>query len=227
MAQPTFRRFWVRILPDGSAIPQFDPRTGKYCGFETYPGPVAQVLFFATTPRLAELINKQGDVAQVSNLRTLAFEVPPGSVASMHRVGKLRLEPKRICGFCEAEFDAALRVCPRCLAKNQWYCGKCDDLKETPIIDFELESKDGDERRIRIPPALWEYAPEVVQQIGGGSWRIKKTSERCPDCETIDPRGVRTISCIADFCDEKLYTHYELVIGNERRIIMDYRRIEK
>jgi hypothetical protein len=225
MAQPTFRRFWVRILPDGSAIPQFDPRTGKYCGYEAYPGSVAQILFYPITPRLAELIKKQGDIAQASGLRPLAFDVLPGSMAPMHRVGKLRLEPKRICGFCEAEFDAALRVCPRCLAKNQWYCGKCDELKETPIIDFELQNSDGDERIIRIPPALWEYAPDIVRQIG--EWGIKGTRERCPDCEATDPRGVRTIRCLGDFCEEKLFTHYILVIDDEKHIIMDYRRIDK
>ena len=225
MAQPTFRRFWIRILPDGSAIPQFDPRTGKYCGFETYPGSVAQILFYPVTPRLAELIKKQGDVAQASALRPLAFDILYGSTASMHRVGKLRLEPKRICGYCEAEFDASLRVCPRCLAKNQWYCGKCDALKEIPIIDFELQNKDGDERTIRIPPALWEYAPKIVRQIGG--WGIKGIRERCPDCEATDPRGVRTIRCLGDFCEEKLLTYYALTIGREKHIIMDYRRIAK
>jgi hypothetical protein len=227
MAQPTFRRFWIRIRPDGSALPQFDPRTGKYCGFEKYPGAVAQILFFPITPRLAELIKTHGDVAEASNLRPLTFDILPGSTTSgnLYRVGNLRLEPKRICGFCEAEFDVTLKVCPRCLAKNQWYCGKCDELKENPIVDFELQNKYGDKRTIRIPPALWDYAPDVVRQIGG--WGIKGAHERCPDCEKTDPRGVRTIRCVGDFCEEKLFTHYVLTFEGEKHIIMDYRRIDK
>ncbi len=222
-AQPTFRRFWIRILPDGSALPQFHPRTGKYCGYEEYLKPVAQILFFPVTPRLAELIGSQGDMAEASNLKPLAFDVLPGAELQFHRVGTVRLEPKRICGFCEAEFDISLNVCPRCLAKNQWYCGKCDELKKTPIVDFELQNPEGERRSVRIPPALWDYAPDVVRQITG-NWRIRATHERCPDCEATDPRGVRQIRCVGDFCEEKLYTHYVLTIDGQKHIIMDYKQ---
>lgn len=224
-AQPTFRRFWIRILPDGSALPQFDPEIGKYCGYEEYLKPVAQILFFPVTPRLADLIRSQGDMAEASDLKPLAFDVPPGSEMEFHRAATVRLNPKCICGFCEAEFDSSLRECPRCLAKNRWYCGKCDELKETPIVDFELQNSEGEKRTVRIPPALWDYAPDVVQQIPG-KWCIKAAHERCPDCEATDPRGVKTIRCIGDFCEEKLFTHYVLTIDGQKHIIMDYRRIQ-
>lgn len=138
MAQPTFRRFWVRILPDGRAIPQFDPHTGQYCGFEVYPGPVAQIIFMAVTPRLAELIRSQGDIAEPSDLPQLVFDVPPGSSAELHRVGSLRLDHLRVCGFCRAVFDPDLDACPRCLARDQWYCGTCDMLVE-PLVDRKTD----------------------------------------------------------------------------------------
>jgi hypothetical protein len=220
MVQPKFRRFWIRILPNGAALPQFDHITGKYCGYETYRGLVAQILFYPVTPRLASLITKQGDVAEASNLRSLMFDISPGVPHEFHRVGNLHLDPMRICGLCEAEFDPSLRKCPRCLAKNQWYCGKCDELKETPIVDFELQNKDGDKRTIRIPPALWSHAHDVVKQIPG--WGIKSVHERCPDCEKTDPRGVRSIKCVGDFTNERIFTHYELTIGGQKHIVLDY-----
>jgi hypothetical protein len=221
-AQPAFRRFWVRILPDGSALPQFDPRTGKYCGFEEYLKPVAQVLFFPVTPRLAGLIRSQGDVAEASDLMPLTFDISPGTEIEFHRVGTVHLKPKMICGFCEAEFDISEKVCPRCLAKNQWYCGKCDELKEIPIVDFELLNAAGEKRIVHIPPALWDYVPDVIRQIPG-RWYLRAAHERCPDCEKVDPRGVRRIQCVGEFCEEKLYTHYVLDFNGERHIIMDYK----
>lgn len=170
-------------------MPQFDPQSGKYCGYETYDGPVAQILFRAVTPRLAEQIASQKDVARASQLAALDFEVPPGVKAELYRKGTLMLFPRHICGFCEAEFSADVSVCPRCLAKNQWYCGTCDCLIEDPVID-----------------------------------RIKRQI-RCPTCERTDPRGVRQIQCIGEFSDEKIFTHYILSIGNERHIILDYKRL--
>ncbi|MHB8123474.1 MAG: hypothetical protein ACYDG4_15125 [Desulfuromonadaceae bacterium] len=192
MARPTFRRFWVRIRPDGSALPQFDPRTGKYCGYEDYKGPVTQILFYPVTPHLAELIRGQGDMAEASSLPALIFDVPPGASSHLHRVGTLRLNPWHICGFCEAEFEVTKEVCPRCLAKNQWYCGTCDSLIEQPLLDQENN------------------------QI------------RCPVCETNgEPRGLRQIHCVGDFCTEQLFTHYVLLIDGKKHIILDYKRVQQ
>lgn len=137
MARPTFRRFWVRILPDGSALPQFDPYTGKYCGFESYSGQVAQIVFMGITPQLAEKIRANGDLAEPTQLPNLTFEVPPGTKADLYRTGTLQLMPMRVCGFCSAEFAPGLDTCPRCLARNHWYCEACDKLVENPIIDYE------------------------------------------------------------------------------------------
>jgi len=226
MAQPTFRRFWIRILPDGRAVPQFDPATGKYCGFEEYKDPVAQVLFYPVSPGLAEKIRAQGDKAEPSNLPVLAFEAPPGSSLAMHRVGMLRYDLMHVCGFCEAEFSWELDICPRCLAKNHWYCGKCDELKHRPIIDLELQAPDPAEsdagltRWIRIPPALWSNASDIVRNIPG-RWGLKSAQVRCPECELELPRGLRQIRCIGQFYDEKLLTHYVLEIDGHRHIILD------
>lgn len=222
MAQPTFRRFWIRVLPDGSAIPQFDPHTGKYCGYESYGGPVAQILFYPVSPQLAELIRAQGDLAEASGLKLLVFDIPPGEKADMHREGTLRLDPMHICGFCELEFGPDVGACPRCLAANKWYCGRCDALKEDPLIELELQNRAGGKRLIRIPYTLLGFASDVVHQIPG-PWGIKGYHARCPDCENTMPWGLKPVPCIGDFCEERHFTHYVLIIGNERHIIVDYK----
>jgi hypothetical protein len=89
-------------------------------------------------------------------------------------------------------------------------------------VDFELLNAAGEERIVHIPPALWDYVPDVVRQIPG-RWYLRATHERCPDCEKVDPRGVRPIRCVGEFCEEKLYTHYVLDFNGERHIIMDYK----
>jgi len=178
---------WIKVLPNGHALPQFDPVTGEdqQCG--DYTGPVAQILFYPITPRLAELINAQGDVAEASDLKPLCFDVPPGTPVEFYRTGTLRIDPQNICGFCELEFEYSSDMCPRCLAKNQWYCGACDELVADPIVDLSND------------------------QI------------RCPTCEVIDPRGVRQIQCIGESCSERLFTHYVLIIGDKRHLILDYK----
>lgn len=227
MAQPTFRRFWIRILPDGSALPQFNPVTGKYCGYEEYRGPVAQILFYPITPGLAERIQANGDRAEPSNLPVLSFEVLPGSKADMHRSGTLRYDLKRICGFCGTEFDPEQEECPCCLNRNQWYCGKCDELKRSYIVELELQAlnpldeEHPLEKLIRIPWSLLPAARQLVHNIPG-RWGLKGVQVRCLQCEATEPRGLKHIQHIGEFYDEKLLTHYVLTIDGEKHIILDY-----
>ncbi len=232
MPRPTFRRFWIRILPDGRAIPQFDPVTGKYCGFEDFQEPVAQVLFYPVTRGLAEKIQARGDRAEASNLPILSFEALPGSSISMHRAGTLRYDLRQICGFCEAEFEPELGECPRCLAKSRWYCSKCDELKLQPIIDLELQKPDPSAlpseedgvltKWVRLPAAL-EYAIGAIVRNIPGRWGLKGAQVRCPDCEQTEPRGLRLAQRLEQFYDERLFTHYALEIDGHRHVILDYK----
>jgi hypothetical protein len=137
MAQPLFRRYWVKIHPDGSAFSQFDPFTGKSHESSEDKDPVAQVLFFPMTPGLAKKISDRGDKAEPSSLPVISFDIPIGGGALLYRVGKLRYDLRQICGLCQLEFSSDLEECPRCLAKNQWYCGGCETLKADPLIDPE------------------------------------------------------------------------------------------
>ncbi len=219
--QPIFRRFWIKVKPDGSALPQFDT-TGKDHGCGEYEGPVAQILFYPVSPKLAELIKSQGDKAEPSRLRPLVFDIPPGEEVKFNRVGALRIDPIKVCGFCGAEFDFEGRECPRCLAKLQWHCEKCDSLKENPIIDTLLVNHQKRFKKIKIVPALQKWAWKIAENMPGG-WSFYDIQARCPDCEIAgDPRGLRLVRCVGDSGSERLFTYYILEFAGGRHIILDY-----
>ena len=136
-SRPVFKRFWIKVLPDGTALPQFDPFTGEEHLWDEYRGLLAQVLFVPMTPGLAQKIRQHGNLSGPSKLPQIAIDIPPGSGMHYERRARVRLDLTKICGFCEAEFDPDTNECPRCLAKNQWYCSTCDDIKPDPILDLK------------------------------------------------------------------------------------------
>lgn len=221
MAQPTFRRQWTKILPDGTAKPQFEgDGTDHQC--EDYTGPVAQILFHPISPDLAEKIKSHGDVAEASNLKPLEFDVPPGAEVKFYRTGMLRLDPVSYCGFCGAVYDYEIDECPRCLALNQWYCGKCDSLQKKPILDTILATPEKEQKIIKIVPHLQKWAWKIAENLPG-KWGFYSVQARCPECEKTDPRGLKLVECTGKMQSEEIFTFYDLQIGSERHRILDYK----
>jgi hypothetical protein len=135
LAQPTFRRFWVKVLPDGLAVPQFEPDTGRERLWKEYQGPVNRVLFLSISEPLAAKIQSHGNLAKTVNLPALEF--PVQARVDYFRHNTIRYIPHQVCGFCTVEFDLPGEsdlICPCCLARNAWYCDICDTLKEVPLI---------------------------------------------------------------------------------------------
>lgn len=221
MAKPIFRRFWVKIRPDGTAIPQFDPKDGKSREVGTDLVPLASLIFHPVTPILAERIKSNGDYAEPSDLPILSFDFLPGDKIEFNRVGSLRIDPVKVCGFCGAEFDWDSEECPRCLSRIKWYCPECDELKE-PLIDTLIVSPEEVVRAIKIVPALQKWAWKIVEQLPG-KWGFHDIQARCPDCEKNDPRGLLPVQCIASTGAERLYTYYDLRINGKLHRILDYR----
>jgi len=222
MARPTFRRCWTKILPDGSIQPQFGP-DGKDHGCGEYTGPVAQILFNPISQDLSDKIKALGGLSEPSELRQLVFDIPPGSPVEFCRKGSLRLDLIKSCGFCGAKFDLELSECPFCLARVEWYCVDCDKLVDNPIIQFIAQRADsGEHRKIDIPLHLHRWAWKIIPQIRG--FVLKGAQFRCPTCEAKgSPVGLKPIPCIREVNDERLYTHYVLVIGNSRHLILDFK----
>lgn len=215
-------------MPDGRALPQFDPFTGKSHECGEYLGPVAQVLFRPISPSLAEKIRKNGDQAEPSELPALSFDLPPGTILDSRqkfsRYGRLRQDRMRICSFCNLEFesDRSDACCPRCLAKIQWYCSECDELKHNPIVLLKLRRGEDDMKIIRIPPALLGYVGQIVRNIPG-RWGLDLNGieVRCPECEPVCPQGLRPVRVIGEFMRERIFTHYVLDVNGQRHIILD------
>lgn len=221
MAQPTFRRFWAKILPDGRALPQFDPVTGKSHEAGEYAGPLAQLSFYPMTKTLADKIKSAGDLAEPSNLPVISYDFDPGDEVKFCRVGNLRIDSVTVCGFCGAIFDWGVKECPRCLAQIKWYCPRCDSLKD-PLIDTILVNSSEEWKVIKIVPALQTWAWKIASQLPG-DWRFHDIQARCPDCEKTEPIGLKLVECVSSRGVESLYTHYLLEVNGKKRLILDYK----
>jgi hypothetical protein len=204
MAQPNFRRYWLKILPDGSGRPEFEPDTGKYHNWRDYTGPVKKVLLVPVTPDLAQKIKSTGDLAEPSSLPILEYDVEPvrelidiwdadnlgtplPSAIYFRRDGRLQYILHYFCSSCRLQFDLdkGSLICPRCQAKNEWYCGKCESIVDRPIVFF-----DG--------------------------------VQRCPVCEIKGkPHGCRRIKTIVSFYEERLTYWRILEINGNRHILLD------
>ena len=238
MAQPKFRRFWVIIEPNGTPRPQFDPKTGKSIETTTYKGPIAQVLFYAVTPLLAQRISSAGDMAEPSSLPPLKFDIPPGEECQFYRQGKLRLDFRKVCGFCEYTFPWEVEECPRCLATTQFYCSHCEELKRDPIVELKLavlgpDGKPVRRHNVRLPLLLWgklsdgdlrRFLHNIPPPPEQDYWTLLEVQIRCPDCERKHgPHGLIETPCIGKMTTESHYTNYVLQIGSQKHIILDYK----
>jgi hypothetical protein len=222
MARPLFRRFWIKILPNGSAVSQFDPFTGKSQEIGSYNTPCAQILFYPMSSSLAQKIRSNGDTAEASNLPLLTFDIPPDGTFKFERIGTLRLDLRTICGYCELEYSADLPECPRCLAKDQWLCVACGKLISNPIVSLQLQGAEGIPKWIQIVPALKGFEGEIIHNLPG-KWGLKTVQVRCPECEKTIPRGLKLHKCTANCYEEHLYTRYNLIIDGKKHIILDYK----
>lgn len=107
------------------------------------------------------------------------------------------------------------------MAKIEWYCGECDKLKK-PLIDTILVNSSKDTRMIKIVPALQKWAWKIAEQLPG-HWEFHDIQARCPDCEKTNPRGLKTVECVANAGIESLYTHYVLIVNGKKTLILDYK----
>ena len=129
MAQPTFRRFWIKQCGDVD-YPQFDD-DGKEHAWKEYDVKPDSVRFVPFSPELAA---KVGDIAEPSTLPEI--EIPVSEAVEWCRPSKLKLVPHTVCGFCGAELrEGTEAVCPRCFATHHWYCDRCDKFQADPKFD--------------------------------------------------------------------------------------------
>jgi hypothetical protein len=200
-SKPVFRRFWVKVLPDGRAMPQFDPFSGAEHLWHEYDGPLAQVLFLPMTPTLAEKLKQHGNRGGPSKLPQVVIDIPPGSTVHYERRGRAQFDLTKICGFCEAEFDPDLKECPLCLAKNQWYCSVCDTIKFEPLYVRNSTCNEECQRSCTGCPSA---------QV------------RCPECEAKEPHGLNTIHCLGEFYEGRNFFTTILDVDGTRHLIINY-----
>lgn len=236
--KPLFRRYWVAILPDGSALSQFDLE-GNYIQWSD-DIPATKIMFLPFSLEFAAKVRAKGDLAEASNLQLVEFAVKQkhaayltngarffGSLPSLsiipnitkyHRHVVYRQTNYTTCLFCGANLDDGATSCPRCLGMDWYYCDLCDSLKEMPIVKLELQTTGGLKKWIQIPYSLLSSALKVVHNLPI-RWGIKNIQILCPDC--TEPRGLMPVLCIMDQPEQTLSSTHVLEIDGQKHLIVD------
>lgn len=215
----TFRRYWVKILPDGSCLAQFD-QDGNYVLWDDSI-PAKEILFIPFSKSFAALVRSKGDTAFHSNLPVLKF--PVVKEVLYHRHVTIRHEGRLICHYCGAFLEDNAKVCPRCLGTNWYYCDLCDSLKDPKHIKVEVELvqvEGGSIRLCKVPPYFLNPLARIHKLISNiPGWYIKTYRIMCPDCK--EPRGLLWVGCIIEDNLDHMASVGKLDVDGERHIIID------
>jgi hypothetical protein len=126
---PEFRRYWIKVLEDGTKISQFDEE-GKYTLWDNTIKPMS-VIFRPFTQDMVDRLSKAGEVGVVTSLPDLTFKVD--QKAEYYRKCTIDYIPHTKCRFCGTDIAEGVEmVCPVCLGRNWFYCTDCDELKSDP-----------------------------------------------------------------------------------------------
>ena len=128
---PSFRRYWVKILEDGTEISQFD----AYGNYVLWDNNITckSVTFKPFTKELVERLSRVGEIGIVTTLPELTFKVD--QAVTYHRHCVIHYVPNTTCHFCGTKIAEGVEmVCPVCLGRNWYYCSDCDELKAKPKV---------------------------------------------------------------------------------------------
>lgn len=196
MAQPTFRRYWVKVV-DNKNYPQFD-EDGTEHAWREYDVKPTKVLFLPFTKEHADNVRKKGTLVDIKELPPIEIDVK--NDVKWCRPSKIIHVPFGLCGFCGAVLPPVIwkwgrddkgivRIteaseCPRCFSSNHWYCDKCDKFYETMLLD-------------------------------------DRDNIFCPKCEE---RGMMKVYQICE-CWDEVHSHVNVLdVDGKRRIILDFMR---
>lgn len=153
MAQPTFRRYWVKVA-DGNFFPQFDD-AGYEHSWQSIDVKPEAVLFVPFTRELAAKVRAKGAQAEVADLPPI--EILVAESVEWCRPSFIRVIPHMVCGFCGAELPEGVEaICPRCFASHHWYCDICDEFKDPVFRQQVAYCPDCDERGLMRVDQLGE-----------------------------------------------------------------------
>ena len=215
----TFRRYWIKILPDGSCLAQFD-EDGNYVLWDDSISAKA-ILFVPFSKSFAAKVRSRGDTAFHSNLPVLKFSVE--KEVFYHRHVTIRHQIQRFCHYCGASLEDNANICPRCLGANWYYCDLCDSLKNPKDIKIEVELirvEGGPIRTCKVPPYFLNPISRIHKLINNiPGWYIKTYRIMCPDCK--EPRGLLWVGCLIDDNQEQMTSIGKLEVDGEKHIIID------
>ena len=143
--KPLFKRYWRITLESGEQISQFDEHGNYVLWSDKYKPVKIEVLPF--TKEFSDIVNKAGNNSVVVDLPVLSFDIDSSVV--YHRNCTIRYVPNTTCKFCGTILvEGSKAICPKCFARNWYYCDRCDKLIDTPkVVDKKILCPDCDEPR--------------------------------------------------------------------------------
>ena len=134
--KPLFKRYWKITLSNGAEVSQFD-KDGNYVLWNSDYKPV-KIEMIPFTKEFSDIVNSKGNCSEVHNLPALSFDVISDVV--YHRECTIRYIPNTTCKFCGTILEEGVKaVCPKCFARNWYYCDRCDKLIDKPLeIDHKI-----------------------------------------------------------------------------------------
>lgn len=139
MGHANLTRYWVKIPPTGTkAFPMFSP-SGIEHKWPEYDGPVAEVRFLPFSGQLAADVTARDNKASARDFAPISIVIPKSASLEYFRRGWVTSTPHFYCGneSCRNVFDlppGADIECPKCLARNQWWCDVCKEIDRHPIF---------------------------------------------------------------------------------------------
>ena len=143
---PQLVYMWIKVLGDGkTAIPQYDPLTGREVSWaEAVPAMEISRLMWGPIP--IEVESRVKGVMSVP-VPPISFNVENVDMDDVlfARRGYVTSMTFYHCEICDTTFqwlDTTLPIhvvegplqCPNCMAKNEWHCDICDEIKDNPIF---------------------------------------------------------------------------------------------
>lgn len=139
-------RYWIKCWENGRSTPQFKPDTGEEIAWGTQNTGLTGLLFVPFTPGLAAKVQSLGNFAIPSRLSIVDIPVLPSETVKVRRMKALTEGTCYRCNHCQHHFDwhkptPPDPVCPKCGAKNHWYCEDHGEIAD-PIF-FKREEGNG------------------------------------------------------------------------------------
>jgi predicted RNA-binding Zn-ribbon protein involved in translation (DUF1610 family) len=139
MTKPVLEYYWIKLLEDGTQLPQFD-KDGKETHWHADNRSVEKVLLVPFDISFADKVTLSGTPAIAFNNQPIEFIVR-GELVECGRDNAVITDEYFQCDICGWKFhhtdSSKYAKCPQCGVQDDWYCSRCGENK----TEFKVTEK--------------------------------------------------------------------------------------